>query len=356
MRRALELARNGWGQTAPNPLVGAVVVRDGGIIGEGFHARYGEAHAEVNALRAAGEDARGATLYVTLEPCAHQGKTPPCTDAVIAARIARCVIAVRDPSAIASGGAEKLRDAGIDVSIGVERAAALELNAPFFNAHASDRPWVTLKLAVSHEGAIATADRTPRWLSGPESRLEVHRMRAGSDAIAVGIGTVLADDPALTVRDVPPPRIAPTRVVFDSTLRMPLDSLLVRSARSVPTLVVARNAHESRAEPLRRAGVDVLMAPSLRGALRQLRSRGIRSLLIEGGAGMAAALLDESLVDRLVIFQTPVRLGAGALQAFGDVSEAIRRDIANAPILDRRAFGDDIMTTAALHPLPCSPD
>src|SRR5438045_3552057 len=170
MRRALALAQQGWGQTAPNPMVGAVVVADGAVVGEGHHARYGEAHAEVIALRNAGERARGASLYVSLEPCAHLGKTPPCTDAIIAAGITRVIAAVRDPSPVARGGVEMLRAAGIQVDVGVEAEPALELNAAFFNAHRSDRPWVVLKLAVSADGAIADASRRPRWISGPASR------------------------------------------------------------------------------------------------------------------------------------------------------------------------------------------
>jgi len=356
MRRALALAREGWGQTAPNPLVGAVVVRGDRIVGEGFHARYGEAHAEVNALRAAGGAANGATLYVTLEPCAHQGKTPPCTDAVIAAGVSRVVIPVRDPSSIARGGLERLRTAGVRVTVGIERETALELNAAFFNAHVSDKPWVTMKLALSAEGAIAGADRHPRWLSGLESRREVHRMRAAADAIAVGLGTVIADDPALTVRDVPAPRVAPTRVVFDSRLRIPRAAAVVRTARETPTIVVARQADEPGAALLRDAGVNVLIASSAGDALRQLYQRGVRALLVEGGASLAGSLLNDHLVDRLVIFQTPVRLGDGALPAFGCASAEVRREIAGAPIVERRVFGNDVMTTAALHPIPCSPD
>src|SRR5687768_9408952 len=202
MRRALVLARQGWGQTAPNPMVGAVVVRDGAIVGEGFHARYGEAHAEVRALSAAGAQSRGATLIVSLEPCRHHGKTPPCTDAIIGAGIARLVFGASDPTAVAAGGAEILRAAGIEVQGGVLASEARELNAPFFHAAVSDVPWVTLKLAVSMETAISDKRGTTSWLTGPESRHEVHTLRAGNDAIAVGVGTVLADDPQLTVRDV----------------------------------------------------------------------------------------------------------------------------------------------------------
>jgi diaminohydroxyphosphoribosylaminopyrimidine deaminase/5-amino-6-(5-phosphoribosylamino)uracil reductase len=246
MRRALELAEKGWGQTAPNPMVGAVVVRDDDVVGEGFHARYGEAHAEVNALRAAGDRARTATLYVSLEPCAHVGKTPPCTGAIIEAGIARVVAAIRDPSPIARGGVEALRAAGIEVDVGVERDAALETNASFFNAHASDRPWVVLKLAMSADGAIADLTGMHRWITGPEARVEVHRMRANADAVAVGVGTVLADDPSLTVRDAAPPRVAPRRVVFDSRLRTPVAATVVRTAAEAPTMFVASRGAPGR--------------------------------------------------------------------------------------------------------------
>src|SRR6476661_5968049 len=203
MRRALALAARGWGRTAPNPMVGAVVVRDGVVVGEGWHAEYGGPHGEVEALRAAGDRARGATIYVTLEPCNHHGKTPPCTDALLAAGVRRVVVACDDPSPVARGGAQRLHEAGVEVTLGVEEQAARELNAPFFHALASDRPFVRLKLALSLDGAIADHSRQPGWLTGELARREVHRMRAGSDAIAVGIGTVLADDPELTVRHAP---------------------------------------------------------------------------------------------------------------------------------------------------------
>jgi diaminohydroxyphosphoribosylaminopyrimidine deaminase / 5-amino-6-(5-phosphoribosylamino)uracil reductase len=356
MRRALVLAREGWGQTAPNPMVGAVVVAGDEIVGEGFHARFGEAHAEVSALHAAGARARGATLYVTLEPCAHHGKTPPCVDAIIAAGIARVVVAVRDPTAVAGGGGERLRAAGIFVDFGVERAAALELNAPFFNAQVSERPWITLKLALSAEGAIADATRSPRWLTGSLAREEVHRLRAGSDAIAVGVGTALTDDPALTVRESPRPRVAPRRIVFDSTLRIPAAAALVRTAREIETIIVASSPSSERAAILERSGVVVLTSPTLDSALRALRARGIRSLLIEGGAQLAGSVLNASLVDRLVIFQTTVKLGEGALEAFAFAGADAIAAIEGAPVLERRALGADVMVTYAMADVPCSPD
>jgi len=358
MRRALALAAHGWGQTAPNPMVGAVVVADGEIVGEGFHAKYGEAHAEVNALAHAGDRARGATLYVTLEPCAHFGKTPPCVDAVIAAGIARVVVAVRDPSDVARGGVEKLRAAGISVDVGVERENALEINAPFFNAHGSDRPWITLKLAVSSDGAVADPSGKHRWITGPESRVEVHRLRANADAVAVGIGTVLADDPSLTVRDAPAPRVAPTRIVFDTRLRTPLNSVLVKSARHTRTLLVAGpGAWRATPRPdLAAAGVDVMLPISLSGALTSLRAREIRSLFLESGPRLAGSFLSEGLVDRLIIFRSPLVLGREAPRAFGSAPLGFEASLAERRVVDQRRFGDDLMTIYALRDIPCSPD
>jgi diaminohydroxyphosphoribosylaminopyrimidine deaminase/5-amino-6-(5-phosphoribosylamino)uracil reductase len=357
MRRALELAEQGWGQTAPNPMVGAVVVRDGEIVGEGFHARYGEAHAEVNALSAAGDRARGATLYVSLEPCAHVGKTPPCTGAIIAAGIARVVAAVRDRSPLARGGVEALRAAGIAVDVGVERERALELNAPFFNAHASDRPWVTLKLAISADGAIADLTGAQRWITGVESRAEVHRMRADADAVAVGVGTVLGDDPSLTVRDAPPPRLAPRRVVFDSRLRTPMAANVVRTALETPTIFVASpDAPAERRTALERAGAEVLVAAGLVDALTSLRRRDIRSLFCEGGARLAGSLLAARLVDRLAIFQSPMLIGPNRLGAFDFVPRGFEESLSTLRVVGRRAFGEDELTIYALREVPCLPD
>ena len=351
MRRALDLARRGWGHTAPNPMVGAVVVRDGQVVGEGFHARYGEAHAEVAALAQAGERARGATLYVTLEPCAHHGKTPPCADAVLGAGIARVVAATEDPNPDAGGGAANLRTAGVDVVVGVEADDARELNAAFFHAQASDRPFIILKLATSIDGAIADAGRqrgsARRWLTGPEARREVHHMRAGVDAIAVGVGSVLADDPELTVRDAPAPRVAPRRVIFDSELRTPLGATVVRGARLVPTVIIARHDQVTRREALAAAGVEVRIYETLRDALRALAGEGVCGLLVEGGARLAGSLIEQAMVDRLVIFQAPVVLGEGALSAFAHVSAATGASLARLRVIERAVFGDDLKTTYA---------
>ena len=347
MRRALALAERGWGQTAPNPMVGAVVVRDGVAVGKGFHAKFGDAHAEVMALASAGEKARGATMFVTLEPCNHHGKTPPCVDALIAAGVKRVVAAVRDPGGESAGGAERLRNAGIEVDFGVSETEARELNAPFFfAAGGATRPWVTLKLAVSLDGAIAASAGTaepPRWLTGEQARKHVHRLRAQSDAIAVGIGTALADDPLLTVRSGRRPRVPPLRVVFDRTAKLPLGSKLVKTARRVPILVLADQADTTAARALAAKGVLIESAPGVLPKLELLQRRGVRSLLVEGGSVLAGALLDAKAVDRLVIFQAPVLLGAGALPAFGGVSE-----LRQITVVERREFGADLMTVFAM--------
>ena len=351
MRRALTLAKKGWGQTAPNPMVGAVVVKENVVVGEGYHARFGDAHAEVEALRAAGERARGATVYASLEPCNHFGKTPPCVDALIAAGVSRVVAATRDPSPTASGGAERLRAAGIDVTFEVEASAARELNAPFFHALVSDRPWVSLKLALSIDGAIADAGRGPAWLTRKKARREVHRLRAGTDAIAVGLGTVRADNPELTVRDAPPPRTPPARVVFTRRGQLPLASALARSATEVPTIVVAESVDLAHARRLMALGVEVIAATSIEEAMRALRQRGIRSMLVEGGAMITGALLGANVVDRLIIFQAPVLLGAGSLPGFENAPTMAASGARRYPIVRRSELDDDLMTVYALHPI-----
>jgi diaminohydroxyphosphoribosylaminopyrimidine deaminase / 5-amino-6-(5-phosphoribosylamino)uracil reductase len=346
MRRALALAERGWGQTAPNPLVGAVLVRDGEIVGEGWHERYAGPHAEVNALAAAGERAAGAHLYVTLEPCTHHGKTPPCTDALLSAGVHAVTIAAPDPTR-AGGGAAILRRAGVKVEMGIEERSARELNAAFYHAACSDRPWIVLKLAISADGAIAPPPlpdgrHRKRWLTGDEARREVHRMRAGADAIGVGIGTVLADDPQLTVRYFAPPRVAPVRVVFDRHARTPVSSFLVRTARETPTIIVVADAGLPAVQLFRDHGVEVLVSRELPEALRLLRRSAIQSLLVEGGAGVAGALLSAGCVDRLVLIETPVTLGAGALAAFACVPQG--DGILEAfELREERRFGDDLL-------------
>lgn len=345
MRRALELARRGWGQTAPNPMVGAVVVRDGEVIAEGWHARYGGPHAEAAALAKLGKKgARGADVYVSLEPCNHHGKTPPCSDALIKAKVRRVIVACGDPNPVAAGGIEKLRAAGIQVDVGIEAAAAEELNAPYlFAQRRQDRPFITLKLALSAEGALAANDGKQHWLTGPESKREVHRLRAGADAVLVGIGTVLADDPALTVRDWMEPRVPPRRLVLDRRARLPLGSRLVKTAREVGVGVLASDPDPQAMAALTAAGVEVSVAPDLGGHLRALRERGIRHVLAEPGPGVVRALLESGFVDRLIIFQTSVPLGADALTGIGKVLPPVEGGAGWSRLSEAR-FGADTMT------------
>jgi diaminohydroxyphosphoribosylaminopyrimidine deaminase / 5-amino-6-(5-phosphoribosylamino)uracil reductase len=349
MRRALALAQQGWGQTAPNPMVGAVVVKDGTIVGEGYHARFGEAHAEAQALKAAGDRARGATMYVTLEPCNHFGKTPPCTEAILQARVKRVAIATADPTALAGGGARHLADYGVEVQFGVEEARALELNAPFFfAATGADRPWVTLKLALSADDRMNDPSGERRWITNELSREEVHRMRANVDAVAVGLGTVRADDPELTARGKVRPRVAPTRVVFDRNAETPLESKLVVTARETPTTIFAHHPPVTRLAALNNAGVDVFEAEDLPEALSALHGFGIQHLMVEGGARVAQEFLRRDLVDRLVIFRSPLTLGPNGLCPFDGVPDSVHERIDRATIVRRTEFGEDVMTVFAL--------
>ena len=350
MRHALALAERGWGHTAPNPMVGAVVVRDGVVVGEGWHTRYGAPHAEVEALRAAGEAARGATVYVTLEPCNHQGQTPPCSEALIAAGVKEVVVAVADPNPVAQGGAARLREAGIEVSLGVEQEAARELNAAFLHGFKSDRPFVRLKVALSLDGALSDHTRARAWLTGPEARREVHRLRAGVDGIAIGIGTARADDPELTVREWEAPRVPPARVVFDTSAQLPSLSKLVRTAREQRTIVVCWAPDPAHAAALEHEGVTLVHAPSLADALVSLRAEGIDSLLVEGGAALAASFLQDALVDRLIIFRAPLILGRDALGAFGGYPSTTIGAAPRWRLVDTRRFGDDEMTVYSPRP------
>jgi diaminohydroxyphosphoribosylaminopyrimidine deaminase / 5-amino-6-(5-phosphoribosylamino)uracil reductase len=350
MARALELAQRGWGRVAPNPMVGAVVVRDGVLVGEGWHREYGQPHAEVEALRMAGPRARGATMFVTLEPCTHYGKTPPCTEAIMAAGVRRVVYGASDPNPNAKGGGDLLWNAGVEVFGGFLGQQARDLNPAFIHLHGgSGRPFVALKLAMTLDARIADRDGRSSWITGEESRAEVHRLRAGFDAVAVGIGTARADDPQLTVRGAVEPRVVPARVVFDRNLRLAPDSALVRGAREAPVIVVAsRQADPKRERTLVEHGVNVLRAADLGTGLRALREAGVGSMFVEGGSGLAGALLEDGLVDRLYLFYAPLLLGPEGLPAFGELGSPTIEEAHRWRRISTRTFGEDTLVTLAL--------
>jgi diaminohydroxyphosphoribosylaminopyrimidine deaminase / 5-amino-6-(5-phosphoribosylamino)uracil reductase len=354
MRRALSLARRGEGRTSPNPMVGAVLVADGAVVGEGWHHAAGTPHAEIHALRAAGPRAMGSTLYVTLEPCSHHGRTPPCADAVVAAGIDRVVVAMLDPDARIGGrGVERLRAAGVTVDAGMLEEEARRLNEAYVLHRTLGRPFVTCKSAVTFDGRTAAADGTSQWITGAEARRDVHRLRARSDAIVVGIGTVVADDPSLTVRGVPTRAASPPlRVVVDSGARTPLRAQVL--SNEAPTLVVvSEDADPDTVERLRWAGADVLTVHSdsrgigIPAMLEALGSRGIVSLLLEGGPRLAGGFVAAGAVDRFVFYVAPKLLGgpetSGAIE--GWVAPSIGA-AASLEIESVRRLGDDLRITA----------
>lgn len=314
LRRALELAEGGRGRVSPNPLVGAVIVRDGEAIGEGFHAELGDLHAERAALADCGRrggDPAGATMYVTLEPCAHQGRQPPCVEAILEAGIARVVIASEDPSEKAAGrGPGILRDGGVqvDFAAGAEATAARRLNQPFRKHARTGLPLVVLKMAMSLDGQTKTAPGDSPWISGEQSRELVHKWRAESDAIAVGIGTALADDPLLTAR-IDGAR-QPIRVVFDSQARLPLESQLLRTLDQSPVLIVAApDAPADRVAALQGAGAETIIATDIESALRELGRRNITGLFLEGGRTLASSFMSAGQIDESRTFIAPMLLG-----------------------------------------------
>jgi diaminohydroxyphosphoribosylaminopyrimidine deaminase/5-amino-6-(5-phosphoribosylamino)uracil reductase len=364
LARAIELAQRGAGAVRPNPVVGAVVARDGQILGEGWHREFGAAHAEVNAIEACGlEDLGGATLYVSLEPCCHEGNTPPCTDAILQAGIRRVVVASDDPSEKASGrGLGILRDEGVAVLVadGELAARARLLNQAFRKHSRVGRPWVLFKSAMTLDGKVATRTGDSKWISGEDSRELAHRWRASVDAVVVGIGTALADDPQLTAR--PDGLLAelphqPRRIVFDTLGRLPPSSQLVSAAAEIPlTVVVSRAAAHADTDALEAAGVQVLVATGeneparVRSALDQLGALGIASALLEGGPHLAGAFLDAGEIDELRLFLAPLLLGGSAardpLEGKGveRISEALR-----ALTFDCERIGEDLLISARLH-------
>lgn len=336
MRRALELAARGEGQVSPSPLVGCVVARGGEIVGEGFYLYAGVKHAETLALEAAGERARGATAYVSLEPHAHHGRTPPCADTLIRAGIARVVSPTEDPNPLVLGrGFARLREAGVEVSVGLLAREAERLNEKYFHAQRRGRPFVHLKLAASLDGRIATRTGDSRWITGEEARARAHELRHEYDAILIGAGTAAADDPLLTDRSNLPRHRPLVRVVLDDELRLPLDSKLARTAREAPVLVYASAGADADATAaLTARGVEVVRLPGvardLRLVLANLFERTLQSVLVEGGARVAGALIDARLVDKITFFIAPLLIGGyNAHPAVGGegaakLSEALR--------------------------------
>lgn len=332
MSRALELAQRGLYTTTPNPRVGCVLVREGDIVGEGWHARTGEAHAEVHALSAAGERAQGATAYVTLEPCAHHGRTPPCTQALIAAQITRVVAAMQDPNPLVAGrGLDALRTAGITAECGLMENEARALNAGFISRMTRERPWVRMKIAASLDGKTALLNGRSQWITGAEARLDGHRWRARACAILTGVGTVKDDDPQLNVRDIETSR-QPVRVVVDSRCETPPSARVLGAG----TLIAAAIEHEARSEALRRAGAELVVLPDASGKvdlhalMRELGKRGMNEVHVEAGFKLNGSLLTAGLIDELLIYLAPRILGDAA------------RGMFNLPALDDLALAREL--------------
>jgi diaminohydroxyphosphoribosylaminopyrimidine deaminase/5-amino-6-(5-phosphoribosylamino)uracil reductase len=354
MRQALALAERGRGLTSPNPLVGAVVVRDGRVVGEGAHLRAGDAHAEIVALQAAGAAARGATLYVTLEPCAHQGRTPPCAPAVVRAGVARVVVALRDPNPlVAGGGVELLRAADLTVELGVLAEEAECQNRPWLTAMRRRRPHVTLKAAATLDGKLADAQGASKWITGEAARRHAHRLRAESDAIVVGLTTALRDDPALTVRLPEPWPREPFRVVLDTRARLDPHARLIHAAAADRAIVaVGEEAPPERVAALHATGARVLRCPTRRGRvdplalLERLFELEVCSVLLEGGGETHGAFLDVGAVDRVALFLAPLLLGGrSASGVVGGAGRDLKAALRLGP-LSVRSLGDDVLIEA----------
>jgi len=353
MARALRLAERGRYTAHPNPVVGCVLVKNGAVIGEGFHEKTGDAHAEVNALQAAGEKARGSTAYVTLEPCAHHGRTPPCAEALIAAGVAKVVVAMQDPSTDVSGhGLELLTDAGIEVQSGLMASTATSLNRGFLKRVTQQRPLLRLKLASSIDGAIAMAGGESQWITGPEARLDVQRLRARSGAVMTGIGTVLSDDPSLNVRamEIDTGGLQPIRVVLDSRLRMPLAAgMLALPGKTLVCCTGDRSASE-----LQKTNAEVMTFGDIEGrvdadkVLQELATRGVNEVLVEAGPELAGNLMERDLVDELVIYQAPHIMGSQTKGLVKTPSWIALSDRRALTVTDVRRIGTDTRITATL--------
>jgi diaminohydroxyphosphoribosylaminopyrimidine deaminase/5-amino-6-(5-phosphoribosylamino)uracil reductase len=355
MARALALTERGRDTATPNPNVGCVLVKDGRVIGEGWHERAGEAHAEARALAAATEPPEGATAYVTLEPCSHQGRTGPCADALIAARISRVVAALEDPNPrVKGGGFARLREAGARVEVGLMANEALEVHRGFVSRMTRGRPWMRIKAAASLDGRIALANGESRWITGEAARRDVHALRARSCAMLTGIGTVLHDDPELTVRHVPCSR-QPRRVVIDSRLEMPAAAKILEGE---PPIILTISVDGARRKALEARGAEVVQVPregekaDLMAVAKLLADRGFNEVTVETGGKLMGSLLRAGVVDELVLYYAPVILGDKA-QALFALPEWTSLDQAmRARIVDVRAVGEDIRMTARLAPPP----
>ena len=351
MARALQLAEHGLWTTSPNPRVGCVLVRNGEIVGEGWHEKAGEPHAEVHALRAAGERARGATAYVTLEPCSHHGRTPPCAEALIAAGVSRVVAAMADPNPLVAGqGLAKLRAAGIETASGLLESEARELNIGFVSRMTRGRPWLRLKVAASLDGKTALNNGVSQWITGPEARQDGHRWRARACAILTGIGTVRDDDPQLNVRGVETSR-QPLRVMVDSKLETPLTARILQGG---PVLVAVAVDDQKRANLLRSAGAEVVVLPNasgkveLKDLLEELGRRGINEVHAEAGFKLNGSLLREGLVDELLLYLAPCLIGHAASGMFNLPELTTLDDKLRLKIQDLRQVGADIRVLARL--------
>jgi len=345
MARAIQLARRGLNTTDPNPRVGCVIAREGKILGEGWHERAGLPHAEMNALKAAGESARGATAYVTLEPCCHHGRTPPCTDALIGAGVKRVVAGMRDPNPLVAGqGLAAISRAGIAAEAGLLEEEAEGLNPGFLSRMRCARPFVRVKLAVSMDGRTALASGESKWITGEAARRDVQRWRARSAAILTGVGTVLADDPSLNVRDLDIGR-QPLRVVVDSELRMPIAARMLRLPGA--TLIATTSRDAALAERLHQAGGEIVVLPAAGGRvdltslMQTLAAREVNELLVEAGPILCGALLEAGLVDEMIIYGAPHLLGAAGRGMFAMAPLASMSERKPLRIVDVRAVGED---------------
>ncbi len=353
LERAVELGRRGWGKVHPNPMVGCVLVRDGVVVAEGWHRVYGGPHAETVALEIAGPAARGATAYVSLEPCRHEGKTPACTRALVASGVARVVFGAMDPGPESAGGADELIAAGVSVSgPHFDGVRARTLNPAFFHRHERDTPWVALKLAVSLDGAIAAREGVQTALTGPEADREVHRLRSGFDGLMVGGATARVDDPRLTVREGFEPRVPPVRIVLDPSARLSSQSALFDEIDRAPVWVFTRDdASEAELERLESAGATVHPVPAhgahvldLACVLTTCREAGLSAVLCEGGGQLAGALLRDDFVSRIYLFVAPRFLGPQAVPAFCD-APVHGAGSAWVPATAARTLGADTLIT-----------